>query len=90
MDDEGIGLVQHFQKGVCRALKLEMLLEKKGFSRQLHLEVRLSPGLKLESPKQIVGYERCCIVGTHLTLFNSEFPKHSGTDLGKAEIGQKC
>lgn len=38
MDDEGIGLVQHFQKGDHRALELEMLLEKKGFSGQLNLE----------------------------------------------------
>lgn len=57
MDDEGIGLIQHFQKGVRRTLELEMLLEKEGFSGQLNLEVSLSPGLKLSSPKQILGYE---------------------------------
>lgn len=57
MGDEGIGLIQHFQKGVRRALELEMLLEKKGFSGQLNLKVSLSPGLKLASPKQIVGHE---------------------------------
>lgn len=49
MDDEGFGLVQHFQKGVHRALELEMLLEKMGFSGQLIWKYLYN--MDLESPK---------------------------------------
>lgn len=43
------------QRAFLRALMLVTLLEKKRFSGQENLEISLSHGLKLESPKQVVG-----------------------------------